>query len=250
MLPALAGAAGFVASRCVFSLSRFLFRAPGVPIKASGRGSIAEVKDLMATGVPLLIGGVLYVYLGAADRSVIACLMRPADLGRYSLTALVMTGSQIVPFCLSFLFYPRIAECYGRTDSPRALRRYFWIVLGLSAAVVLPMCIGMYYTVGPLTVRYLPKYVDGIPAARIGCLSSVTFVYLGVSDIIAVVRRNALYNLTVGVALAVTWLLGTYLVTHGYGIVGAIWARSLGMGILCAFTIAYAYRLTTAQSLK
>ena len=249
LLPALAGVAGFVASRCILNFSRLLARASGVPIKASGKGTVAEAKDLAVTGAPLLISGVLYGYLGAADRSVIALLMRPADLGHYALTALVVTSNQIIPFCLAVLFYPRIAACYGKSNSPRALRRYYWILLGVNVAVALPVCIGMYFAVGPLTELYLPQYVEGIPAAKIGCLSSLAFVYIGVSDIIAVVRRNTPYVIMVGASLGLTWLLGSYLVTHGYGIIGAIWARALATAMLCVFTVVYTYRLTGERSL-
>ena len=248
LLPVVAGIGGFVASRCIFTLSRFLTRARGVPIEATGRGTLAEAKDLAFTGAPLLIAGVLYGYLGVADRSVIACFMGPEAVGQYSLTALVVAATQLVPFCIATLFYPRLAECYGKTGSPHALRRYFWILLWLNIAAVLPVCVGAYLLIGPLTESYLPKYVAGIPAAKIGCLSSLAFIYIGVGGIIAVIRRNTPYVVAIGVSLVLVWLLGGYCVTHGYGIVGAVWARALSTILLCVFTIIFAFRLTSRDA--
>lgn len=248
ILPLVAGIPGFIGSRCIFAVSRLLVRLPGVPLKASGRGSVKEARELAVTGLPLLVAGVLYSYLGVADRSVIAFFMRTEDLGNYSLTALVVAGIQLVPFCLATLFYPRVAACYGKAGAQSALRRYFWILLGINVAVVLPVCLTLYYAVGPFAERFLPKYSEGIPAAKIGCLSSLAFIYIGVGCIIAVVRRNTPYVIAIAVALAIVWGLGGYLVTHGFGIIGAVWARALATTLLCVFTLVFAYRLTAKDA--
>ena len=40
------------------------------------------------------------------------------------------------------------------------------------------------------------------------------------------------------------WMLGGYLIRHGYGIMGAIWARAIAMLLLCAFSLGFAFWLT------
>ena len=146
--------------------------------------------------------------------------------------------------CLATLLYPRVSACYGRTGSSQALRRYFWILLGLSVAVVLPICLLAFLCVGPLTKWFLPAYVKGIPAAQLACLSSATFIYFGLTSIIAVMRRNTLFIIVICVCLAVVWLLGGFWVRHGYGIVGAVWARTVASTFLFVFTLGYTYWLT------
>ncbi len=247
LLPAVGGAFGFIAARSVYVLSRLALRWAGVPIRARGGGCFEAIRDLAATGMPLLVAGTLYAFLGVADRSVIACYMTPKDVGQFALAGLVVTGIQFLPQCLATLLYPRISACYGKTGSSRQLRRYFWILLGLNICVVLPMCLATYFLVGPLTERYLPKYVEGIPAAKVACLSSLAFIYIGVAAIIAVVRRNTPYIMAILVSLILVWLLGGYLVQHGYGIMGAVWARAIATALLCGFTIGFAYWLTTKE---
>lgn len=249
-LPAIAGAVGFVVGRSIAAITRLSFRWVGVPIKAVGRGSFQETRELAAIGMPLLITGTLYGYLGAADRSVIAFFMTPKDVGHYALAGLAVTGIQFLPMCLATLLYPRVAACYGRTGSARELRRYFWILLGLNVALVLPVCLAAFFCVGPVTERLLPAYAAGIPAARLACLSSVTFIYFGLTSIIAVMRRNAPFIAVVVVSLALVWLLGSYWVRHGYGIVGAVWARTIASTLLCAFTVGYAFWLTRAEEIS
>jgi len=243
-LPLVAGALGLVAARCGYILSRLAVRWRGVPIRAAGPGSFKQMRELAVTGMPLLLAGVLYMYLGVADRTLVAWYMTPHDVGNLALAGLVTTGIQFVPGCLGTLFYPRIARCYGQTGSAPQLRRYFWLLLGASCAAVVPMCVGMYFLVGPLTERCFPNYRGGIPAAQVACLSSLGFMYAGVSAIIAVIRRNTPYVLAHLLALLFVWILGAYLVRHGYGIMGAIWARAIAMLLLCAFSLGFAYWLT------
>jgi O-antigen/teichoic acid export membrane protein len=194
--------------------------------------------------MPLLFAGVLYMYLGVADRTLVAWYLTPHDVGNLSLAGLVTTSIQFVPACLGTLFYPRIARCYGETGSAAKLRRYFWILLGASVAAVVPACVGIYFIIGPLTEHWLPKYTGGIPAAQVACLSSLGFMYIGVSGVIAVVRRNTPYVLAHLFALLFVWMLGGYLIRHGYGIMGAIWARAIAMLLLCAFSLGFAFWLT------
>jgi O-antigen/teichoic acid export membrane protein len=244
LLPALLGALGLVAARIVYLVSRFFMRWAWYPFTSSGPGSFKEMRELSVTGMPLLIAGTLYAYLGVADRSVVAYYLGPKEVGYFALAGLVVFGIQFVPQCLATLFYPRIAAYYGRTNSTRQLRHYFWILLGVNGVVVLPLCILTFLLIGPLTRRYLPNYVPGIEAAQIACLSSFGFIYIGVAAIIAVVRRNTLYIIAIAISLALVWLLGGYLVQQGYGIKGAIWARAIATSLLCLFTIGFTYWLT------
>jgi O-antigen/teichoic acid export membrane protein len=244
LLPALAGPLGFIAARVVYVLSRLAFRWFGVPIKASGDWSFKDARDLAVTGMPLLLSGTLYAFLAVSDRTVIAWFLTPKDMGHFSLAGLVVMSIQFVPQFLASLLYPRVAAAYGRTSSSRQLRSHFWILLGSSFGAVLPMATVAYFLVGPLTRHFFPEYVEGIPAAKIACISSFTFIYIGVGSVIAVVRRNTPFISALLATLLTTWLLGAYLIQHGYGIVGAVWARTVATGGLCLFTIGYAYWLT------
>lgn len=243
-LPAFAGVGGFIAGRVIYFISRLALRWPGVPIQSSALGSWAGVRSLAVTGIPLLIAGTMYAFLGVADRSVIAVFMTPKDVGLYTLTGLVVTGTQFVPFCLATLLYPRVAGCYGQTGSARDLRRYFWILLGLTSGVVVPTALISYLLVGPLTMKYLPGYIQGVAAAKITCLSSLSLVYYGVTCIIAVTRRNTAYIAAILMSLLLVWLLGAYFVSQGYGLEGVAWARAIASTILCVFTLVYTYKLT------
>jgi O-antigen/teichoic acid export membrane protein len=245
LLPALAGIWGLLAGRSIQAVARIAVLLPGTPCKPNQPGRWTDVVDLGRTGFPLLLAGTLYSFLGVADRSVVAMLMTPADVGNLSLAGLVVTSIQFAPIALTTLLYPRIAACYGRCGTSLGLRRYFWITLGLSVATVVPVSLAAWFLLEPFTLRYLPRYEAGIAAAKIASLGSMGFLYFGVGAIIAVVRRNTMYILMMLIALGTVWGGGALLIAEGHGIEGAAMARAIATGMLSVFTVGYSYWLTT-----
>jgi hypothetical protein len=96
-----------------------------------------------------------------------------------------------------------------------------------------------------MTERFLPNYIEGINAAKIYSLGSVSLVYFGVSIIIPVVRRNIPLMIGYTIAILILWTLGLVFVQKGFGIEGVAWARFIAGVFLCIFTLAYSYYLTT-----
>ncbi|MGC4073530.1 MAG: lipopolysaccharide biosynthesis protein [Nibricoccus sp.] len=244
LLPVFAGVAGFIIGRAVTSIVRLAVRWGGVPVKVRGPGSLAEMKTLAIVGMPLLVTGTIYSFLGVADRSVVASFLSPREVGNYTLASLVILGTQFLPLCLGALMYPRVASEYGRTNSSRALRRHFWVLLGLNVLLLVPISLLAFFLIEPLTMTFMPAYADGISAARLAALSSITLAYYSLTTIIAVLRRNKLFIIAIGLSLGGVWGLGSWLVTEGHGLTGVVVARTVASAFLCAFTIFYAYNLT------
>ena len=244
LLPLRLGAAGVIVARIVYIASRFAVRLRGLPLPATGRGSWAEIRELAATGMPLLLAGTLYNYLAVADRSVVAWKLGARAVGQLSLAGMVLTGLQFVPLCVALVFYPRVAAHYGRTNSPGSLRPYFWKLLAANLVPLVPLSCAAYWLIRPVAQRFLPAYVPGIQAAEWAALSSLSFAYMGVSAIIAVLRRNTPYIVCMAACLGGVWLMGVWSVERGLGIMGVVGARAVASSVLCVFTIGYAYWLT------
>lgn len=204
--------------------------------------------DLARVGLPLLISGTFFSLLMVADRSVIALLMTPTDVGNFALAGMTVTSLQFVPQSISMVLFPKIAQHWGAHSSPTALRRFVVLNLGFNLATMIPLSLACYWGMEPLVRRFFPAYIAGIPAAKIACLSSMLWVYLGVGSVIGVINKMGPYLIAMAASLLIIWCLGIYLVKSGYGIEGAAWARFFGTSILCSFTIYYAWRLTSAGS--
>lgn len=250
LLPIVAGALGFVASRLVFIVTRYISRAIGHSPKATARGSLRDATSLAKTGIPLATAGVLYSYLNAADRSLVATMMKPEDVGLYTLSTLVIAAVQFTPFCIASIFYPRVSACFGREGNSAALRPYLWSSIGADLVAVVPIGIILYFTIGPFTRRFLPAYIDGIDAAKISCLGSFAYIFVSASTIISATRRNAPYIICLVVSIALVWILGSYLISNGYGLAGVAWARVGATAILCTAALTISFLITRSESTK
>jgi O-antigen/teichoic acid export membrane protein len=246
-LPGMLGAVGLALRHAVVAISAAVMRIPWDPIPSKGSMSWAEVTQLGRTGFPLLFIGVLYLFLEITDRSVVAVFLGAEAVGHFALAGLLVMGIQAVPATLSLILYPKAAHEFGRTGSASALRRFFWISLICNAVAVIPLALICYALVGPITMRWLPQYTEGIPAAQIACLSSLAFIGLGPGNVIAVLQRNKPYIYAIAAALTFAWLLGAFLATGGYGIEGAAWGRFGATWMLNIFTIVFSYIITSGE---
>jgi O-antigen/teichoic acid export membrane protein len=246
-LPAFFGAGGMILGRALQGPARILMRIWKTPLRAVNRGRFEDIRELCRSGVPILMAGTLYSFLAVADRSLATVLLTPRDVGNLALSGLVIAAIQLVPTSVGNLLYPRIGADYGRTGSTRSLRRFVWIGLGIGGITLVPGCLLAYFFVEPVTLKFLPKYSDGIAAAKINSLGSLAFISFSLSGIIAVVRRMRLYIGAIIASLLIAWLSGAVLIRAGYGIEAAAYARAISTGLLAVFTVGYAYALTNGK---
>lgn len=199
------------------------------------------------TGLPLLVSGAFFSFLMVADRSVVALLMTKEDVGHFALAGLLVNSLQFVPQSISLILFPKMARHYGANRSSRALRRFLLLNLLFNVVTIIPISLLCLWGVEPLVLRFFPAYAAGIPAAKIACLTSLCWIYLGVGSVIGVVNRMVPYLTAMALVLLLIWGLGAYLISTGHGIEGAAWARGAGTLALCVFTIAYSFYLTSVE---
>lgn len=214
------------------------------PIKSNFGGTVRDTWQLSAVGMPIMISGLIFMWLTAADRTVIALLLTAEDLGHYALAGIA--AAALTPFSASInlLLYPRVAHAYGKNGSSRCLRRYIWIGLALNLVVLLPVAVIGWVAIPHLVEAYLPAYIPGIDAARITLVGGIFSASSGPSVIIPILRKNFRSQLAGMLAIGVVWCGGIYAITEGFGITGVAWARVAGMAIYGLFVIGYVFRLT------
>ena len=242
------GSLGGVARILVCAIGSLLLRLPSRLWSPTIRLDRAATIELARVGFPLLLSGAFFAFLMAADRSVIAVMMTKKDVGDFALASLLVNSLQFIPQSISMILFPKMAKEYGRSRSARGLRRYLLLNLAFNVLTIIPVSLALYFWVEPLVHRYFPAYTAGIPAAKIACLCSMAWIYMGVGSIIGVVNKMMPYLAAMVVALLLIWALGCAFVSHGYGIEGAAWARVIGTTFLCLFTIGYSWYLTTLDA--
>jgi len=192
----------------------------------------------------MLVTGLIFSWLSAADRTIVAALLSAEDLGFFALSGLALNSLRVFPQSINVLLYPRVAHAYGVHGSSRHLRRYIWIGLGLNLAVLIPTAIIGWFLLPHLVHLVLPAYVPGIPAAKVTLLGAVFFAYSGPSVVVPIVRRNTPAHIGGVIAIGLVWIGGMIAISAGYGIVGVACARLLANAFYGVFMIAYVFHLT------
>jgi len=247
LLPLWFGAVGLTCRYIIGAVANLASRWWGNPRPAVVRADANMIRELIIIGFPNMLSSQLSGLFNVADRSVIWVRLSETDLGMFQLASLVATGLQVLPATLGLILLPRVARRYGETGDPASLRRFVWQGVGLGFALLVPAVGFFYFAMDPLTRGYFPKYIGGVRAAEITCLSMLTFAATGVGAVITTLRGNVAMMLIVGAGLAVVWIGGWAAVSAGAGIAGVAWVRLIAQCWYAFGMVALALILTRSE---
>ncbi|MGE4179016.1 MAG: lipopolysaccharide biosynthesis protein [Limisphaerales bacterium] len=206
----------------------------------------AACVSLARSGFPLMVSASLFGLLAVSDRTVVAFLRSPAEVGQLALATVLVNGLSTLPQSLSLLLFPRIAKDYGAHRDPSRLRRYVWLSLAANLAMLIPGSLLGWLLLEWVVPTYFPAYSPGLPAARVACAAGCLWVYIGVGSVLGVLQRMPWYLASMALSLGIVWALGAFALKSGWGIDSAVWARAAGTTLHGAFTVAYALFVTRA----
>ncbi len=242
-LPAILGYVGRVIAQIVNLIVGYVQKIFKQPYKSRSWGDKESLKDLISTGAPLLISGCIWSIFVVADKTYIATSLSSRDLGLYTISGYCITLMMVIPGALNTLLYPKAATRYGQTGDKTSLQGFWKKSLLVFSFVLFPLCFIAYFAL-PYVVEWLmPKYIEGIPAARISLLTCATFISMGPSVIFGTLKKN------IGNIIAITCCLGLF------WLIVSIWGESFctiervallrfGLSfILMIFHIVYSYLL-------
>lgn len=244
--PIILGYIGRIVYDTVKPFIGWFLRVKNQPYKATDKGKLEDIKALIQTGFPLLLGGYVLQLFLIADQSLIALFLGKEELGYYTLSKLILMAVPVIPHSISMILYPKASAVYGKLQNNKALKGFYWKSLLLNLVVLAPICLVLYLLIEPVTMFVMPNYAPGIEAAKINILTCFTFISTGPSIIVGVVRRNLPLILANGVALTLIWGFGWLLTHNATGNIEEIaWLRFGVALLLSAFTLGYSYYLTT-----
>lgn len=224
-------------------IASFTLRYVNQPIPAKPIFNKYETRELFSVGFPLIIGSYLVGLFSIADQTIIAESLGAKSLGYYTISKMIIFSVPLIPATLSTLLYPKLSEKYGELKNNVHLRKYFWYSLGINIVALVPFCIIAYLSIGPFVEYVLPKYVPGIPAAKINILTCLTLVYIGPSVIMAVTKRTKMPIVIAGIALLLFWFWRFY-IGRVESMESVAWMRFY-IGVLVSVAmIAYSYYIT------
>jgi O-antigen/teichoic acid export membrane protein len=94
---------------------------------------------LFRFGVRGLLGYISPIESFRLDQAVIGLFLTPTALGLYVVGVSLTNLPRFLAQSVGLVAYPRVASASSRTEARRLSWRYFWLALGISLAVVIPL---------------------------------------------------------------------------------------------------------------
>jgi O-antigen/teichoic acid export membrane protein len=149
---------------------------------------IKMVLDMIRTGAPLLINGLVWTLMMSIDRFVILAFMTMTDLGIYSVALLGFSTLVLIPQSIAQVFYIKMSQDYGATNDVEILfnnAAKFTKILSLLSALISLLA---YFSL-PILIKFvMPKYIEGVVPAQIliigVSLYSTTMLFSSVLNIL------------------------------------------------------------------
>lgn len=242
-LPAVIGALGRIIAGTINLIVGHILRFINPPYKRTGKGSLKAFKDLLFTGFPILISSYIGSLISVMDKTYIASSLSPRDVGLFTIAGYCITLFMMIPSSISALLYPKAAAIYGSTGRKDALLGFWKKSIILMALVLLPIIIVAYFLLPYVVSFVMPKYVEGIGAARITLFTCATFIYFGPSSLFGTLKKNNAYIAFQVVLLAVFWVVITAFRSFFNTLESVAWLRFVLSFIQMIFVIVYSRSL-------
>ncbi len=149
------------------------------------------IASMIQSGLPLLITSLIWTIMMSIDKLVILRFMTMTELGIYSTALMGFSAVVLVPNSFSQIFYIKMSIKYGESGSSSVLMKYadyFTLIISVCSAYVALIA---YYALPLIVNKFIPNYVDGVPATKILILGvslfSTTVMY---SNIFSVLKLN------------------------------------------------------------
>lgn len=148
--------------------------------------------DILISGMPLLISGLIWTIVNSIDKFVIIGFINTEALGLYAIAQNAFTYMVLIPTTISQLFYIKMGRVYGATKDIQILSETGIDLTGIIAIVVSYLCVIAFFLSPLLVEKLMPRYITGIPAAQILILGLAFYATTMVNgNILTILRKNS-----------------------------------------------------------
>jgi O-antigen/teichoic acid export membrane protein len=176
--------------------------------------------SLVKVGLPIFIVGYLYTAVLSLDRVIIGAQLGVAALGMYTPAILILQGMAVVPMSVMQVMYPRLAELYGKTGTANSILPLLFKPLPILFLAQLPFVILGWVLVPDIIHKYMPRYVDGIDAAKWAVVAGFVLSLSCPGLSFNILRKQTVYGIIIVLSGCVLLLIATLLIKAGLGLKG------------------------------
>ena len=194
--------------------------------------------DLIKTGAPLCVNGLLAILVASVDRLMIMYFLPVIQLGYYGIAAMIKTFMETLYRTAFMAIFPDLIEAYGKTNDLDAIRNYVWKPLVISAHLS-PLFFGaVIILIAPMIEYILPQYIPGVLATQLIIASSFFgCLQVGVVNFFVTINNvQKIYPLRIAAVVfcaAATWIA----IAGGWGIEGVAFCFLLSSAFLAGLMI-------------
>jgi O-antigen/teichoic acid export membrane protein len=162
------------------------------PLKVIAKYEKQHLLALLKTGLPIYSVANVYGLWPTFQRSMILIDLGPKGLGLYSLSIIVQNTLNTFSNATSSVVFPKMTKAFGAGAKVKEILR---IPLKMILIVFIIHCIILIvgWILLPYVVEYLlPKYVEGLEAAKWMLVVSLVSIFFIFSNFFMVVKKNNL----------------------------------------------------------
>lgn len=185
------------------------------PLKIKLSWKKEHFTQLLKIGAPIFFTGQVYGWWIVTDSAMVLKFAGIKGFGLYQLAYMVGQSFDVLPNALAQICYPRMAEEYGKSKSIDKILKIVHRPIFMLAISIIPVVFLVWFVLPPLVQNFLPKYVDGVPAAQWMLCSAAVLSLSPVCDVFSVTKRLDLYLTAVVVGILIYAVVLYLLIRHG-----------------------------------
>jgi O-antigen/teichoic acid export membrane protein len=184
-------------------------------------------KELIKTGFPILLVGLIWSILIASDRLIITIFMTPEDLGNYGVGMLIFNSIMLLPQVIGQVFYPKVVELVSMQNYKEIYRQYLRVNSFL--AILMALLILVLYLVFPLFVNlFIPDYNRGVAAGQVLILGIYPLTLVNfAANYFNATKNHKVYFLIQVITIFINIILCIIFISIHFDIISIAWATSI-----------------------
>lgn len=203
---------------------------------------VRALRDLVRVGLKVVVGAHVYSLLMVGDHTLIAGMLGPEALGRYSVATAAQAAMAVWPTSCNRVLYSHMAFRFGKTRQASSLGRLAFLPVLYNAVLLLVPTLVLCCAVGPVISFLLPRYADGIPAARWMIVAGYFACLRSSAAVFTTLNRMREYTVLLAGALGLMYVLGWLGIRYLGTIESVAMAKAVTLALLAGGVNLAAYR--------
>jgi O-antigen/teichoic acid export membrane protein len=221
------------------------------PFRVAPRFDPVLAGQLIATGMPLFIGGYLQTVAMGFDRVILLQRGTVETVGYYAPAIAVIHAMAIVPGALSTYVYPRMSYALGQGRKAGALGTMAFRALATSLLSGLPIAVLGWIAAPYVVTHFFPRYQPSIPAVQWSLLSGLLWSVSPAVQALGSLKAWRRLSLYIAVLLSARWFFPWFL-SQGSDPLGGVargnvWAAAV-VAVAALLLVRHATQETAAEA--